>query len=125
MKDQRADPGSKKKAPKRTASRPAKKAPSRQRSVKSPGTASKTTTKKKGSTRSASVEESSPAVHSGPRARRFAPKSITEEQRRALVSERAYFKAQERGFVGGDPLQDWCEAEAEIDALILRGSDGD
>lgn len=32
------------------------------------------------------------------------------------VRERAYFKAQQRGFENGNDLQDWYEAEQEIKA---------
>jgi hypothetical protein len=37
-----------------------------------------------------------------------------------MIEEAAYFKAARRGFVGGDETRDWFEAEAEIDALLLR-----
>jgi len=46
-------------------------------------------------------------------------KALSPEQRRAMIAEAAYFKAERRGFVGGDPAQDWREAEAEIDARLL------
>ena len=45
--------------------------------------------------------------------------SITAEQRRHMIAEAAYFRAQHRGFRGGDPDRDWMEAEVEIDALLL------
>lgn len=32
------------------------------------------------------------------------------------IAEAAYFLAQQRGFFGGDPMQDWLEAERMIDA---------
>ena len=35
------------------------------------------------------------------------------EQWLSLIRERAYFKAQARGFVAGHELDDWCEAEKE------------
>jgi hypothetical protein len=47
------------------------------------------------------------------------PGSITSEQRRHMIAEAAYFRAQRRGFRGGDPDRDWIEAEVEIDALLL------
>lgn len=40
--------------------------------------------------------------------------SIDPEKFRLLVEERAYFKAQRRGFSGGHELDDWLEAEQEI-----------
>jgi len=38
--------------------------------------------------------------------------------RNQRVAERAYFKAQARGFRGGDPVDDWLTAERE---LIAQG----
>ena len=46
--------------------------------------------------------------------------TISREQRLAMVAEAAYFMAERRGFAGGDPEQDWREAEAEINALLQR-----
>jgi hypothetical protein len=37
--------------------------------------------------------------------------------RRQMIQEAAYFRAEKRGFQGGDPVADWLAAEAEIDAL--------
>lgn len=48
---------------------------------------------------------------------------IPEEQRRHYVEVAAYFIAERRGFAG-DPLQDWLEAEAEIDRLLAEGKLG-
>jgi len=112
--------GNKKKAPKRTASKNAKKEPARANSRATKRVAA-TTDKKKLRDRGGVPEERSPSPRRRPsRARK---PIITEEQRQAMVSERAYFKAERRGFVGGDPIQDWCEAEAEVDALILRDTE--
>ena len=41
--------------------------------------------------------------------------SISAEQRYLLICNAAYFRAERRGFIGGSPEQDWCEAEIEID----------
>jgi hypothetical protein len=38
-----------------------------------------------------------------------------------MIAEAAYFKAERRGFKGGDPVRDWCEAEAEVDARLCDG----
>jgi len=45
---------------------------------------------------------------------------IRAEERRRLIAEAAYLRAEQRGFVGGDPMSDWLAAEADIDAS-LRG----
>lgn len=47
--------------------------------------------------------------------------TITAEDRRHMISIAAYHKAQQRGFAPGWEMQDWLEAEREIDqALPLR-----
>jgi hypothetical protein len=35
-----------------------------------------------------------------------------------MVAEAAYFRAERRGFTGGDPIKDWLEAEAEVSAFL-------
>lgn len=42
-------------------------------------------------------------------------KPIDAEQRRAMIAQAAYFRAEKRGFAPGAELQDWLAAEAEID----------
>jgi len=34
--------------------------------------------------------------------------------RHQMIKEAAYFRAEERNFIGGDPVEDWLAAEAEI-----------
>jgi hypothetical protein len=48
---------------------------------------------------------------------------VTPEARRALIAERAYLRAEKRGFVPGRETEDWLAAEVEID-LLLRASHG-
>jgi len=38
-----------------------------------------------------------------------------------LVQRAAYFKAERSGFAAGDDLQNWLEAEQEVDRLLLEG----
>jgi chromosome segregation ATPase len=45
---------------------------------------------------------------------------ITAGQRRQMIAEAAYFRAERRGFAGGDPVADWVQAEAEVDAELHR-----
>lgn len=42
------------------------------------------------------------------------PEVITPEQFRELVTERAYHKAERRGFAAGHEMEDWLEAEKEV-----------
>jgi hypothetical protein len=41
----------------------------------------------------------------------------------AMIAERAYFRAERRGFVPGHELEDWLAAEREIAALKAPLSD--
>jgi hypothetical protein len=44
--------------------------------------------------------------------------AMDPERRDRLIAEAAYYRAEHRGFVDGDPLQDWLEAEREVDAAL-------
>jgi hypothetical protein len=45
---------------------------------------------------------------------------VTPEERWHMISEAAYYRAEKRGFVGGDSAEDWAEAEAQIDAELAK-----
>jgi len=47
--------------------------------------------------------------------------SITASEREQLIAEAAYYRAERRGFQGGDPMQDWIEAEAEVERTLSTG----
>ncbi len=40
------------------------------------------------------------------------------EARREMIARAAYFRAERRGFAPGRELEDWLEAEAEVDAQL-------
>ena len=46
------------------------------------------------------------------------------QRRQRMIEEAAYFRAQRRGFVGGDPVADWLEAEAEVDRRLEQEASG-
>ena len=46
------------------------------------------------------------------------PLPVSPEQRRHMIRDAAYFRAERRGFSHGDPVQDWVEAELEVDRLL-------
>ena len=48
--------------------------------------------------------------------------SSTVGQRDCMIAEAAYFRAEKRGFAEGDPMQDWLEAEREIDCMLNEGA---
>lgn len=54
-------------------------------------------------------------------ARAKKPKSVPPEQRRNYIEMAAYYIAERRGFAPGNPLEDWVQAEAEIDWLLAQG----
>jgi hypothetical protein len=56
----------------------------------------------------------SPAKTERPRGR------ISAEERHRLIAEAAYERAQRRGFIGGDPVADWLEAEQDVLARLPR-----
>lgn len=41
-------------------------------------------------------------------------KTATPEERERYIAEAAYYLAEHRAFEGGDPRQDWYEAEEQI-----------
>jgi len=49
-----------------------------------------------------------------------AKKNVTPEQRYMMICEAAYFKAQRRGFAPENEIQDWLDAEAEINSLLSK-----
>lgn len=44
--------------------------------------------------------------------------NLAGEDRRRLIAEAAYFRAERRGFQAGRELEDWLAAEIEVDALL-------
>jgi hypothetical protein len=42
------------------------------------------------------------------------------DSREKMIADAANFRAEQRGFQGGDPLNDWLQAEAEVDARLRR-----
>jgi rubrerythrin len=51
------------------------------------------------------------------------PPDVSQKERRRLIAERAYSLAERRGFTGGDPRNDWLQAEAEIDRELALGGE--
>lgn len=49
------------------------------------------------------------------------PSIVPAEQRRNYIEMAAYYIAERRGFAPGNPLEDWVQAEAEIDQLLAEG----
>jgi hypothetical protein len=70
--------------------------------------------------RPAPGKPASPAARAA--ARKSAPSAprmaLTREGRQALIAEKAYLRAERRGFTPGHETEDWLAAEVEVDALL-------
>lgn len=93
--------------------------------VKKAAAASKPAAPKKTATQPAAEKKTAPVKK--PAAKKTSAKApakgngqtaITPEQRYRMICDAAYYRAERRGFVGGNPYEDWVAAEAEIDALL-------
>ncbi len=49
-----------------------------------------------------------------------AKQCVLRQERRRMIAEAAYYRAEHRGFLNGNPDQDWLEAEHEIDHIYFR-----
>jgi hypothetical protein len=49
---------------------------------------------------------------------------VSAEDRRAMIAEAAYLRAERRGFAPGQEAEDWLAAEIEVDALLRIGPGG-
>ncbi|MCM2287720.1 MAG: DUF2934 domain-containing protein [Sulfuritalea sp.] len=87
--------------------------------AKQAGVASKTTAKTapKAAPKSAPKPRAKKAVGAAP----GQPSTVPAEQRRNYIEMAAYYIAERRGFAPGNPLEDWVQAEAEIDRLLAEG----
>jgi hypothetical protein len=50
--------------------------------------------------------------------------AISADDRRAMIAEAAYLRAERRGFASGHETEDWLAAELEVDALLKAGRGG-
>ena len=46
---------------------------------------------------------------------------FSEDERRRMIAEAAYFRAARREFAPGGELEDWLAAQREVDALLEAG----
>jgi hypothetical protein len=49
---------------------------------------------------------------------------VTLEERHHLISKAAYYHAESRSFVPGYELDDWLNAEAEVEMMLSKSSAG-
>ena len=76
----------------------------------------------------ASAETRAPGVQPmGTRAVRTKPAQrapVSPEERRSMIAEAAYLRAERRGFGPGHETEDWLAAEKEVEALLKLGARG-
>lgn len=48
--------------------------------------------------------------------------TVSADQRRQMIEETAYLRAEQRGFNGGDPVADWLLSEREVDELLSKNA---
>lgn len=46
---------------------------------------------------------------------------VDSDKREQLIATVAYYRAQQRGFMPGNELEDWLQAETEVDRFLLGG----
>ena len=83
---------------------------------------SKTQTKKtsaKGKTTASQGNKASGTKQSAKREQAASP-VISSQQRKQMINEAAFYIAQSRGFIGGNPMDDWLQAEAEVDKQLSK-----
>ena len=51
---------------------------------------------------------------------KWEPTAITAEERSQMIAEAAYYRAEKRGFDPEGQVQDWLEAESEVDAILRK-----
>lgn len=81
-----------------SASKPAVSAVSRSRATREPVVAKKTPSRR--------------------RSAQSALGTVAAEERYRMIQDAAYYRAEKRGFAPGHDLEDWAEAEREVDALL-------
>jgi len=57
-----------------------------------------------------------------PKAHPVPPALIDQNQRRAMIAQAAYYRAERRGFEPGHEAEDWLAAESEVDAALMLGA---
>jgi hypothetical protein len=50
--------------------------------------------------------------------------AVSTDDRRSMIAEAAYLRAERRGFTPGYETEDWLAAEIDVDALLKAGPGG-
>lgn len=60
----------------------------------------------------------------GPKDGQVIQASVSDDERECMIAARAWFRAEQRRFLGGNPMADWLDAESEVDRSVLRKTPG-
>lgn len=99
----------------KTTAKPAEKATKAKAAGTTATKAAAPKTEKKAAAPKAAAPKKTPAAKKSPGS------ALAPDQRRFYVEVAAYYIAERRGFHGGSELDDWVEAEKEIDRLLREG----
>ena len=80
-----------------------------------------TGTTKKGAaakTKAPRAKQAAPRTGRSKATKPMAPVEVTPEERWRMIAVAAYYKAEQRGFTPAGAVDDWLEAEKEVDALL-------
>ena len=84
------------------------------------GPKKKAETKKKKSTATKKVTKKAAAGRKGKSSNITKTVEITAEERWRMIAVAAYHKAEKQGFASGHEMDNWLEAEREVDKLLGR-----
>lgn len=68
----------------------------------------------------AAARKSAPGPLAAAAAEAVRVEAIDPERKRQMIAEAAYYRAEQRGFAPGFDLQDWLEAEAQVEVWLGR-----
>ncbi len=69
-------------------------------------------------TRTRTIEQKAPQCDGTRKSSGVGGIPVTPEERHCMIAEAAYLIAERRGFLGVAALDDWLQAEAEVDARL-------
>jgi len=99
------------------------KSPAKRPAARAATAAVKKTPRKRASSAKRDREQNPAAAGTDPNpvARESSPPAVSAEERYKLIAHHAYLRAERRGFAPGNEVDDWLQAESEVDRLLRRG----
>jgi hypothetical protein len=99
------------------------KSPAKRPATRAATTAVQKTPRKRASSAKRGRERNPAAAGTDPNpvSRESSPPAISAEERYKLIAHHAYLRAERRGFAPGNEVDDWLQAESEVEQLLRRG----